>query len=164
MEPYLRKFSSNDWTAFKAMRLEALQTEPDKFGGRYMEEAARTDQEWIDQLNKNNYWAFWGLYAGDTCIGLTGIVEMRNDATCALLIASYIRNEYRGKGLSSLYYKVRLEWARTMGYKWVEVHHRRTNIISKAANQKFGFKYTHTTSVQWPDGSYDDSLSYRLAL
>jgi RimJ/RimL family protein N-acetyltransferase len=44
------------------------------------------------------------------------------------------------------------------------VHHRANNIISKAANQKFGFQYTHTDNVLWPDSNYDDRLIYRLAL
>lgn len=164
MEPHLRKLTPDDWQTHKAIRLEALQIEPQFFGGRYAEESARTDQEWIDQLAQEDYWAFWGLYDGDVCIGLTGAVELRADATCALLIASYIRKEYRNQGLSKLYYEARIEWARSKGYKSVEVHHRANNLISKAANQKFGFQYWKTENVLWPDGSYDDSLFYRLTL
>ncbi|MBS1618602.1 MAG: GNAT family N-acetyltransferase [Bacteroidetes bacterium] len=160
----LRRYITEDWQALKDIRLEALQNEPHFFGGRYHEEAARADQHWIDMLAQDDYWAFWGLYDGDTCIGLTGAARLRADPTCALLIASYIRTEYRNKGLSALYYKARIDWARSLGYKTVEVHHRSDNHISKAANQKFGFVYTHTDNVLWPDGTHDDRLCYRLIL
>lgn len=160
----MKRYKKEDWQALKRIRLEALQVEPHFFGGRYQEEAARSDQHWIDMLAKDDYWAFWGLYDGDTCIGLTGAAQLRTDPTCVLLIASYIRTTYRSQGLSALYYQARIEWARSLGYKSIEVHHRRDNHISKAANQKFGFIYTHTDTVLWPDGTYDDRECYRLIL
>jgi len=159
----LRRFTIDDWQVYKSIRLEALDKEANFFGGRYAVESLLTDTDWQERL-ANQKCAVWGLYDGDACIGLTGVMELKEDPACALLIASYIRQEYRGRGLSELYYRARLDWARTMGYKWAEVHHRRTNVISKAANQKFGFQYIKTENVLFPDGTYDDSLYYRLPI
>jgi len=163
MTPHLRHFTVDDWQVYKSIRLEALEAEGHFFGARIAIESAQTDEQWKERL-ANEKCAIWGLYDSEVCIGLTGAVEMREDIQGALFIASYIRKEYRGKGLSALYYQARIEWAKDMGYKFAEVHHRRDNLASKAANQKFGFIYTHTVNVPWPDGTDDDSLYYRLRL
>jgi RimJ/RimL family protein N-acetyltransferase len=81
-----------------------------------------------------------------------------------VLSASFIRGEYRGRGLSALYYQTRIDWAREQGYTDVYVAHRIGNDASRAANQKFGFKYTHTETTTWPDGTVSDKLWYRLIL
>ena len=81
-----------------------------------------------------------------------------------VLSASYIRKEYRGQGISALFYQTRIDWARENGYTEVYVAHREGNDASRAANQKFGFKYTHTEQTVWPDGTQSNKLWYRLEL
>ena len=161
MTPNLRRFTVDDWQVYKSIRIGALEADGHFFGARIAIESALTDEQWRERL-ANEKVAIWGLYDEELCIGLTGAMEMREDTKGALFIASYIRKEYRGKGFSALYYQARLDWARSMGYKFAEVHHRRGNLASKAANQRFGFIYTHTENVPWPDGTQDDSLHYRL--
>lgn len=46
----------------------------------------------------------------------------------------------------------------------IMVSHRAGNESSKAANQKFGFKYLHANNVSWPDGEFADELVYVLDL
>ena len=164
MTPYLRRFTTDDWQVFKAIRLEALRTELYFFGGRYILEVGLPDDEWKDRLSHPDDAAFWGLYDGDECIGLTGIKKHPNYPGSMVLSASFIRGEYRGRGLSALYYQTRIDWAREQGYTDVYVAHRIGNDASRAANQKFGFKYTHTETTTWPDGTVSDKLWYRLIL
>ena len=159
----LRRFIIDDWQLFKAIRLEALKMEPHFFGSNYARETAFVDGEWQLRLS-NPHSGFWGLYDGEECIGLTGIISNNSELTEARLIASYIRKQYRGLGLSALYYKERIRWAKEYGYKTLYVAHRKSNLASKAANQKFGFEYLSSTMIDWPDGTKDEDVVYRLTL
>ena len=160
----IRRLGEDDWMVYKAIRLEALQLESICFGSQYSVENTRTEEEWRSRLKSDSNWTYWGLYDSDECIGLTGVVKHQGDSTVADLIASYIRKHYRGRGLSALFYQTRIEWARAEGYKHLEVSHRKGNIASKAANQKFGFKYSYTENKVWADGTYYDLIGYRLEL
>ena len=164
MNPQLRRFTTDDWQAMKTIRLEALEKEPQFFGAKYEVEVTFTEEQWRGRLTDDGTHAHWGLYDGDTCVGMTGIAQMYDDATGAYLIASYIRSDYRRRGLSALYYQARLDWARENGYKYAMISHRDTNHVSKAANQKFGFLYIHNENAVWPDGSVGDKVVYRLDL
>jgi GNAT superfamily N-acetyltransferase len=159
----LRRFSPDDWQTYKSIRLEALRAEPQFFGASYAFESTLSDEDWKARL-LNPLCAVWGLYDSDECIGLTGIMQDREDPTAAFMIASFMRSEYRRKGLSALYYKARIDWASEQGYKLVYVAHRRGNLVSRSANQKFGFTYSHSKDVLWPDGTTDQSLCYKLEL
>jgi RimJ/RimL family protein N-acetyltransferase len=158
----IQQFTVEDWQTYKSMRLEALRLEQGVFGGNYTDESARSDDEWKQRFSKPC--AYFGLYHESECIGLTGIVEHKDNPQDTLLIASYIRKEHRGKGLSRLLYEARIGWAKEHGYKRVIVSHRATNLASKAANQKHGFTYTHAESKTWPDGKLEDNVFYELIL
>ena len=164
MNIQLKRFTPEDWQTYKALRLESLLKEPDKFTGTYQDAAAIPDEEWIKRLKQPDFWAMWGMYDADVCIGLTGLVEFNEDPAGAYLIATYIRKEYRGKGLAEQYFQARIDHARQRGYKYLVVGHRANNLPSRRNIEKFGFQLTKTESKQWPDGSHDDILHYRLVL
>jgi RimJ/RimL family protein N-acetyltransferase len=158
---HIRQFSIDDRDLYKAMRLEALLLEPSVFSSNYKREAAFTDEEWENRLT-NPGSASFGLYYGDEMIGTTGIVILQPGE--GILIASYIRKEHRGKGLSAMLYQVRLDWAKAKKLQHVIVSHRKNNIASRAANQHFGFRYTHEETMTWPDGIDEANVYYRLDL
>jgi RimJ/RimL family protein N-acetyltransferase len=165
MNIQLKRFFPGDWQTYKAIRLEALLSDPQYFWSAYADEVQRTDQEWADRLLENDIHGFWGLYFDGECIGMTAIWQQSYDPTGADLTSSYIRKGYRLNGLSVLYYQARIAWAMYKGYKHLDVHIRRSNQASLAASRKFNFVHFHTDeNLLWPDGTYDDSLSYRLIL
>ncbi len=137
--------------------------EPQFFGSTYAAEAAWSDDDWIDIL-KDSTVATWGLYYKGDCVGMTRIGPFRDTKDTLILRASYIRKEYRGMGLSALFYRVRIDWAKERGYRRLLVSHRVGNAASGAANQKFGFKYSHTDDKKWPDGKVEGHLFYELLL
>jgi RimJ/RimL family protein N-acetyltransferase len=159
----LRQFAPEDWQTFKAIRLEALVKDGWFFGSTYEIESTRTDDMWHNRLS-NGGSAIWGLYDGDECIGLTGLYIKADEPDTVMFMASYIRSEYRRKGLSKLYYQTRLAWAREHGFKKARIGHREGNEPSKAANQKFGFRYTHSELMKWPDGTESTDVYYVLEL
>lgn len=158
---YIRQFTIADKEIYKQIRLESLQREPAVFGSSYKREVAFEETEWENRLNNPNSGSF-GLYYGDILIGTTGILIPQPGT--ALLIASYIRKEHRGKGLSRLLYQTRIDWARNQGIKSIVVSHRKSNLLSRAANQHFGFRYTHEEMTTWPDGQEEENVYYCLEL
>lgn len=75
-----------------------------------------------------------------------------------------MRKEYRGIGLSVMFYEARLNWAKHENISAVIVSHRESNLASKMANQKFGFQYTHEQNKIWADGVKNQEIFYRLFL
>lgn len=160
----MHQFHSDDWPLFKKLRLEALLTDPGVFGAFYQQESLRSDDEWKSRLCDVEK-AYFGLFTeNNECIGLTGIAKQKDDPQTAILVASYIRRGYRGQGLSSLLYKSRLQWAKNNDVKKTIISHREGNQTSKSANQHFGFTYTHTENVIWPDGEQAPNVFYKLML
>jgi GNAT superfamily N-acetyltransferase len=160
----IRQFSPEDVAQYKSLRLEALQLECGMFCSSYSREAAFSHEQWVARISNPNC-AYFGLYNEDELIGITGIVITDEERpTEAFMTHSYIRKEYRGQRLSRILYEARLEWARTHQIKCLKVGHRVSNLISKAANQYYGFNYTHSEPNTWPDGQTEDMLYYELML
>jgi GNAT superfamily N-acetyltransferase len=159
----IRQLTVADVTAYKAIRLEALQQEPGMFGNSYALESGYTDQHWLDRVSNPNG-AIFGLYHTTELIGITAIIIDGEHPEEAYMTQSYIRKTHRGKGLSQLLYKARLEWARERELGRLLIGHRESNLISKAANQRHGFKYAYSAPRTWPDGCTEDMLYYTLEL
>ena len=159
----LRRLALADWTLLKNVRLEALSKEPKVFGGSLVNESSLPDDYWKNGLSELGK-AYFGLFSDEDCVGLTGIFRHRELSDAAILVASYIRKAHRGKGLSSLFYEARIDWAKVNQVKKIIVSHREGNVVSKAANQKFGFVYTHSEDKVWPDGEADQNVFYELNL
>ena len=160
----LQKLMSADWLLLKQMRLEALLNEKMVFGGSYEEESLRSDDDWKIRLSGGDKAYFSIFDRNQNCIGLTGIFKHKDIEGAAILVASYIRAQYRGLGLSSLLYQARIEWAKENGFKKIIVSHREGNLASKSANQRAGFHYTHSEEKVWPDGQSAQNLFYELNL
>ncbi|MBB2148082.1 GNAT family N-acetyltransferase [Pedobacter gandavensis] len=159
----LHRMLPTEWEAYKSIRLEALQTNPEMFGSNYQKEAAYSQNDWVAFL-ENDARAIFGLYDMESLIGLTGVAIKKEDATKAILFASFIKPLYRGKGLSKLFYEARIDWAKEKKCHIIVVSHRAGNEISRAANQRFGFKFLQAKKIAWPDGEFADELIYALQL
>ncbi len=159
----IQQLTVEDVEVFKSIRLEALNSDPGNFGSSFEIESVRTDREWLEILEDQSR-AHFALKSDNVVVGLTGVITCREDATCAKLIASYIRKDYRRMGGSELLYRVRIDWARRNNFKAIIVSHRESNLASKMANQKHGFIYTHSEPHTWNDGVTEDELFYRLEL
>jgi len=157
----IRRFSAGDMDAYRPMRLEALQKECGMFGNSYEQEAAFTDAQWLERLTNTNK-ACFGLYSGNELIGITGITSDGYAPGLAYMTQSYIRKQYRGRGLSGLLYEARLQWAKEHNIKQLIIGHRKNNLASKHANQRYGFVYTHSEPRTWPDNATEDMLYYKL--
>nr|WP_199156554.1 GNAT family N-acetyltransferase [Pedobacter sp. ASV2] len=156
----IRQLLISEAILYKSLRLEAINAEPAMFRCTDPPEAELTDSEWKVRIKYPRL--VFGLFEHDQPIGMTSILFL-NEAE-AYLGQSYIRKEYRGLGLSALLYKARMESAVGLQLKRLTVSHRKSNSISKAANQRAGFIFTHLETVNWLDGTTEDALYYALDL
>ena len=162
----IRQLTENEWLEFSRIRLQALLTDPRVFSSNYEKESQMTEAEWRERLRaKNN--AIFLLYKDETAVGITCVSIDRDDPTkqTALFWGSWLAPDLRGKGLSELMYRTRIDWAKqqpTVGK--IVVSHRATNIASKFANQKHGFIFTYKNEKVWTDGAIEDEIFYELKI
>ena len=163
----IRPFEPAEWKLFRDFRLNALQAAPGSFWGTYEDAMAKADEVWQDYMRRDATQQVFGLFDEDRLIGITAAFRHRGDPSgeTAILAMSYIEPEYRGRGLSRLLYRARLDWIRAQPQlRRVVVSHRESNEISRAANQHFGYKYTGREPHTWPDGLTEDELFYELLI
>ncbi len=162
----IRQLHEPDWSIFKSMRLKALQNHADVFASPYAKEAAEPDSWWKDTLDGKGK-AVFGIFNGETIVGFTGIFTARIDPTgqTGVLAMSYIEPEYRGQGLSRLFYQARIDWAVNQPQlKKLIVSHREGNESSRRANQAFSFILNNKENKLWPDGVEALEWNYTLDL
>ena len=166
MKFVIRKLGEPDWKLFADLRLRALRSDPAVFGSTFEAEQAQTDDEWKAAVSDESS-AIFGLFCDAAPIGVSAISVYRQDPTgmTAILWGTWIEPEHRGKGLSEMLYRARLEWASEQrSLARVIVSHRESNLASRKSNQKFGFSPTEKTSRVWPDGKREAEHHYELVL
>lgn len=162
----VRPFQPEEWQLYKAIRLKALQSDPNVFSSSFAKEAEYPDTRWQNALSDPNIGIF-GVFHYEDVIGLTGVALAREDASgkTAKLWGSWLEKNWRRRGLSGKMYQARLDWARAHPtVKQVIVSHRQSNTASKMANQKHGFKFMRLEYHRWPDGTEEPDVFYSLDL
>ncbi|MCB9676746.1 MAG: GNAT family N-acetyltransferase [Alphaproteobacteria bacterium] len=159
----IRRLVPEDHALYREVRLRALATDPQVFGSTLERESALPDPHWRARLADPDF-AIYGIFEGDAIVGMTGIAIRSDDPASANLWGSWLAPEARGRGLSRVMYRARLDWAVERGLARVTVSHRRSNVRSMQANQRFGFVLSHAAERTWPDGTVEDELFYALAL
>ena len=161
----IRQLTESDWHLFSQVRLKALQTDPQVFGSNYKYESEFTETDWRSRLQSPEDNAIFMLFDDEKPIGITGVGIFSDDPTrrTAILWGSWLEAEYRGKGVSKLMYETRINWAKAQPtVERIIVSHRASNVASKYANQKHGFRFTRTHEKTWHDGVTEDEVCYEL--
>jgi RimJ/RimL family protein N-acetyltransferase len=162
----IRQLTENEWLEFSRIRLRALLTDPQVFGSNYEKESQMTEADWRVRLRAQDNAIF--LICGDeTPVGMTCVSVDRNDPTgkTALLWGSWLAPQFRGKGLSELMYRTRIEWAKAQPtVEKIIVSHRASNLASERANQKHGFVRARKKEKIWTDGATEDEIFYELKI
>lgn len=132
----------------------------------YNVESNKDDSYWVNTLADTYNGAVFGLYDGDVNIGLTAVFRHREHrANTAILVMSYIRAEYRGRDLSDLLYKARIDWAKAQdGITRIWVGHRAGNEASRRANQRHMFVLLSNEDMTFGNGEKDNHYTYELKI
>lgn len=162
----IRALDPDEWRMLRDFRLHALRASPGAFALSYEECATWSAEQWQAGMSAPTHQIF-GLFDGTRLVGITGVFTRREDPSgqTALLVMSYIEPAYRGRGLSDMLYRARLDWIRASGrFHTVHVSHRASNEASRRANQRHGFVKTGAEPFTWPDGATEDEIHYELTL
>lgn len=163
---HIRPLRHSDWEAFRDFRLAALLAEPGVFSSSYEKEVDYPPRRWQRTILGPTNQAF-GLFDGEEFVGITAVFTHRDDPSgeTAHLAMSFIKPEYRGKGLSGMLYEARLEWvAAHPKFNKIVVSHRASNEASRRANQRYGFVPIGREPHTWPDGETEDQVFYERRL
>jgi len=161
-----RPLHPTEWVAFRDFRLQALQAAPGVFHSSYEVEVTNTPEQWQRTLANPTSRVF-GLFDEEHLVGITAVFPWSEDPSgeSAILAMSFLLPEYRGRGLSRLLYKTRLDWTRSQGvFKRIVVSHRASNEASRRAIERHGFLPTRSAPRTWPDGTVEDELFYELQI
>lgn len=163
---HVRQLKEEDWQAYRTLRLEAVRLHAANYGLSYMQEAAKTEDEWRALMSHDTHQCF-GLFDGQDMVGIGAVFTDGADGSgkTAFLAAGYIRLAYRGKGYSSLLYEHRIQWAIDSGrFHRIMVGHRHGNEASRRANQRFGFEYIGAEEKTFGDGNKAMHHQYEVRL
>ncbi len=157
---HIRQLAESESALYKAMRIESIQTEPTLFRQSFPPEIELSDMDWAERIRYPRI--VFGLFENEKMIGITSMLLLNKEE--AYFGQSFIQPQYRKLGLSSLLYKIRMVWATRNHLRKLTISHREINMISKAAIERAGFRYSHKELIQWLDGTTGYSMYYSLFL
>ena len=101
-------------SAFKAVRLRALQDTPHAFGSTHAKESQFPDSEWLARVERMNGETGAGFLAMDdeTPCGIVGSFLDQNDPIQAHVISMWTAPTHRQQGIGRLLVNEVLKWAR----------------------------------------------------
>jgi len=112
----IRRTTLDDWQAWKALRLNALQLAPTAYGETYENAVQRDDHDWQR----------WWIERGDDALRSIGYLDgvPAGEIACVevpefpepLIIAMWVEPETRGRGLADALVADTLDWARGKGF------------------------------------------------
>lgn len=96
----VRRLGRADAEAYRAIRLESLEQEPNAFGSVYELETTRSLADFADRLSTS---AVFGAYAKGMLIGMAGFKQETGpkDSHKGFVWGMYVRADWRGKGVGA---------------------------------------------------------------
>jgi len=97
------KLGPSDWQELKALRLEALRSDPAAFSSTYEETLTRPDQSWIDRLTNPASVTLMARH-DERPIGMVGALFGSDDGAehVAVVVSMFVQAAHRGQGIGRL--------------------------------------------------------------
>lgn len=145
MDIQIRKLQPAEWEKLAQLRLEGVTNSPTAFGVTAEDVLARTEQLWREQLEtalaeKGRVTLFaevGGVVAGMMAIYWEEGVRMRH---IAHLVGVYVKEEYRGQGVSDALLQALIAKARELGKVKIELDVTAGNARALKFYEKYGFQ------------------------
>lgn len=137
-----RLLSSDDWQKLRDIRLSALKTDPQAFGGNFDEEVNRQEPEWRKRLENSERFSV-AIEENNALVSLAGAIKNKEDGKW-MLVAVYTRPEARGRGYSQELTQFVIEEVKKRGASEIKLT---VNVDQKDAvhvYEKAGFKIIET--------------------
>jgi RimJ/RimL family protein N-acetyltransferase len=163
----VRELAVSEWRQLKELRIESLEKHPTLFSETLATAKGRTDKEWQDLIQSPTSKIF-GAFVGDVTVGITGIFTDRRDpdGKTGILGLSYVREEFRGLGISREFFSQRLAWAqKSSTIEKLVMGHRKGNEQSQSNAEREGFtKINEDKDFTFTDGKVGEVINYAMRL
>jgi ribosomal protein S18 acetylase RimI-like enzyme len=138
----VRPMRADDWSAYRTLRLRALEDSPAAFGSTLADALKLSDADWQERLQGLSADRDLPLFA--SCDGtLAGLAWGRFEAPDperAWLFHMWVAPEYRGLGIGRRLVDAVLEWARACGARVVELDVTCGNAAAEGLYRAAGFE------------------------
>lgn len=117
----IRSLVQSDLERFKALRMEALKSDPDAFGETFADASRLDDGEWSDKLSRtlSSGDVIFVAEVGDEFVGMCGVGEDRTRRGHGFVWGVFVKKAYRKSGAGSRLMDAAEEWAAARGFKGV---------------------------------------------
>jgi len=134
-------------SAFKAIRLRALQEAPYAFGSTYEKESQFADSEWQTRVERMNGQRGVGFIAvdGEKACGIVGSFLDQDDSARAHLISMWTAPSHRQHGIGRKLVNTVLDWAGTRNVQTVLLMVTSNNESAIQFYERLGFTRTGRT-------------------
>jgi ribosomal protein S18 acetylase RimI-like enzyme len=134
----IRCLPPDEWPAYRAFRLRALETDPDAFGETVTHALGMDEAAWRGRLDRSDravivaedQTGLLGMAAGGPAEGYPGV---------AGLYGMWVAPEARGRGVGAALVEAVRSWAREMGYEAVGLGVTTTNASAIRLYERAGF-------------------------
>jgi GNAT superfamily N-acetyltransferase len=157
--------TGENFLAFKAVRLRALQDSPFAFGSTYARESEFTDDEWLRRAQNWNGVRGAGFLAVDEnggC-GIVGTFLEEKDVSQAVLVSMWTAPTHRMQGVGALLVSAAENWARGAEAKTMSLMVTSINPSARLFYERLGYDFTGFQQP-WPNdlGVLEREMSRRL--
>lgn len=118
----IRPIKANEWAAYRALRLRALQDSPNAFGSTYEAESTERDQKWAERLECLDTSERDRALIAEGTDGFCGLAWCKisaDEPSQANLYQMWVAPEVRGRGIGRALLAEALNWAVRAGVQRV---------------------------------------------
>jgi RimJ/RimL family protein N-acetyltransferase len=140
----IRSIRADDAAAFKALRLEALQTHPEAFGSDYHENLSAPESMWRERMQPSfdNTGMIFLADAGHDLAGMSGVVREKGAKVnhSAFIWGVYVRPTYRGQGVGERLIRAAIKWCAQENLRYARLTVVTTNLSAIRCYKRCGFE------------------------
>jgi ribosomal protein S18 acetylase RimI-like enzyme len=140
----IRRIRPEEWQALKALRLRALASDPDAFGGRLEDAIEHDDDLWrkraaADPAAPAEAATFVAAAADGTLVGMAVGAPAPDHPDAAGLFGMWVAPDARGEGIGGALVDAVVAWAESVGYDLIGLGVTTTNTAAIALYERKGF-------------------------
>jgi len=138
----IRRFTADEWPAYRTIRLRALADAPDAFGSTLAAEEALAPETWAARLARGATSDIDRALAAEInglLVGLAWAKEDGDDPAIVNLFQMWVAPEARGQGVAGALLGEALRWARERGAQAMQLGVTCTNTSAVRLYERAGF-------------------------
>ena len=137
----IRRVRPDEWQALKALRLRALASDPDAFGGRLEDAIEHDDDLWRKRAAAGpaDATTFVAEAADGTLVGMAVGAPAPDHPDAAGLFGMWVAPNARGQGIGGALVDAVVGWAASVGYELIGLGVTTTNTAAIAFYERKGF-------------------------